>query len=272
MIGSTRSRTGYGSGARVHRDDAGRGTFRGIVASALRSAQPGEEEAAPSVVGVRHGHRGDADGHVWQDADRRAARAVDRRGRQDARMAERFAARLPAPHPGRRRLDRRGLSRRDQYPPRATRVERGVCRAGRQGRGQPRLAQDEERLGRLECALARRRADRAADPRRDVARVGSTEKRPRSRCSSRSACAPTARKCCSRSRAWAQSEAAWRAPLDDLIRRGLRTPELVVVDGAPGLEKALAALWPDMAVQRCTVHKHATSSPMPLSACTRKSR
>ena len=30
----------------------------------------------------------------------------------------------------------------------------------------------------------------------------------------------------------------------------------VVVDGAPGLEKALAALWPDMAVQRCTVHKH----------------
>ena len=58
--------------------------------------------------------RADADGHVWQDADRRAARAVDRRGRQDARMAERFAARLPAPHPGRRRLDRRGLSRRDQ--------------------------------------------------------------------------------------------------------------------------------------------------------------
>jgi hypothetical protein len=50
-----------------------------------------------------------------------------------------------------------------------------------------------------------------------------------------------------------ESEAAWRALLDDLIRRGLRTPELVVVDGAPGLEKALAALWPHMAVQRCTV-------------------
>ncbi len=53
-----------------------------------------------------------------------------------------------------------------------------------------------------------------------------------------------------------ESEAAWRALLDDLVGRGLRTPELVVVDGAPGLEKALAALWPDMAVQRCTVHKH----------------
>jgi transposase-like protein len=34
----------------------------------------------------------------------------------------------------------------------------------------------------------------------------------------------------------------------------LPRPELVVVDGAPGLEKALAALWPDMAIQRCTVH------------------
>ena len=52
-------------------------------------------------------------------------------------------------------------------------------------------------------------------------------------------------------------EAAWRGLLDDLVRRGLRTPELVVIEGAPGLEKAIvAALWPDMAVQRCTVHKH----------------
>ena len=53
-----------------------------------------------------------------------------------------------------------------------------------------------------------------------------------------------------------EGEAAWRALLDDLVRRGAPTPELVVVDGAPGLEKALAALWPNMAVQRCTVHKH----------------
>jgi transposase-like protein len=53
-----------------------------------------------------------------------------------------------------------------------------------------------------------------------------------------------------------ESEAAWRALLDDLVKRGLRTPEFVIVDGAPGLEKALAALWQDVAVQRCTVHKH----------------
>jgi putative transposase len=53
-----------------------------------------------------------------------------------------------------------------------------------------------------------------------------------------------------------ESEAAWRTLLDDLVKRGLRMPELVIVDGAPGLEKALAALWPDVLVQRCTVHKH----------------
>ena len=53
-----------------------------------------------------------------------------------------------------------------------------------------------------------------------------------------------------------ESEAAWRAMLDDLIARGLKTPEFVIVDGAPGLEKALAALWPDVPAQRCTVHKH----------------
>jgi putative transposase len=53
-----------------------------------------------------------------------------------------------------------------------------------------------------------------------------------------------------------ESEAAWRILLDDLVKRGLRTPELVIADGAPGLEKALAALWPAVLVQRCTVHKH----------------
>jgi transposase-like protein len=53
-----------------------------------------------------------------------------------------------------------------------------------------------------------------------------------------------------------ESEAAWRALLDDLVGRGLATPELLLVDGAPGLEKALAALWPAVPLQRCTVHKH----------------
>ena len=53
-----------------------------------------------------------------------------------------------------------------------------------------------------------------------------------------------------------ESEAAWRQILDDLSKRGLRQPELAIVDGAPGLEKALVALWGEaMPIQRCTVHK-----------------
>ena len=53
-----------------------------------------------------------------------------------------------------------------------------------------------------------------------------------------------------------ESRAAWRAFLDDLDARGLETPAFIIVDGAPGLEAALAELWPDVPVQRCTVHKH----------------
>jgi transposase-like protein len=53
-----------------------------------------------------------------------------------------------------------------------------------------------------------------------------------------------------------ESEAAWRGLLEDLVRRGLGTPDLVIVDGAAGLDQALAALWPNVPMQRCTVHKH----------------
>ncbi|MEB8514008.1 IS256 family transposase [Acidithiobacillus ferriphilus] len=53
-----------------------------------------------------------------------------------------------------------------------------------------------------------------------------------------------------------ESEAAWRAVLDDLIARGLRTPDLLLIDGGAGLERALVSLWPEVPTQRCTVHKH----------------
>jgi transposase-like protein len=53
-----------------------------------------------------------------------------------------------------------------------------------------------------------------------------------------------------------ESTEAWRAVLDDLIQRGLRRPEFLMVDGAPGLENAIAAVWDGVPVQRCTVHKH----------------
>src|SRR5580693_4252698 len=53
-----------------------------------------------------------------------------------------------------------------------------------------------------------------------------------------------------------ESAEAWRTVLDDLIKRGLRRPEFLIVDGAPGLNKAIAVVWDGVPVQRCTVHKH----------------
>jgi putative transposase len=40
-----------------------------------------------------------------------------------------------------------------------------------------------------------------------------------------------------------------------LIRRGLRSPLVVVADGAPGLVRAIGELWPDADRQRCSVHR-----------------
>jgi putative transposase len=53
-----------------------------------------------------------------------------------------------------------------------------------------------------------------------------------------------------------ESAEAWRSVLDDLVRRGLKRPQFLIVDGAPGLDKAIAAVWDGVPVQRCTVHKH----------------
>ena len=53
-----------------------------------------------------------------------------------------------------------------------------------------------------------------------------------------------------------ESTEAWRNVLDDLIKRGLQRPEFLIVDGASGLDKAIAAVWDGVPVQRCTVHKH----------------
>ena len=62
-----------------------------------------------------------------------------------------------------------------------------------------------------------------------------------------------------------ESAEAWRAVLDDLIRRGLRRPDFLIVDGGAGLACALAAVWSDVPVQRCTVH-YAELRIMPTSA------
>src|SRR2546428_2932253 len=49
-----------------------------------------------------------------------------------------------------------------------------------------------------------------------------------------------------------ESTEAWRAVLDDLVGRGLCRPQFLIVDGAAGLDKAIAAVWDGVPVQRCT--------------------
>jgi Transposase, Mutator family len=68
-----------------------------------------------------------------------------------------------------------------------------------------------------------------------------------------------------------ESEAAWRAVLDDLVARGLKTPQFLIIEGAAGLERALATLWPSVPTQRCTVHTIRTQFPgeLPGSIATR---
>lgn len=48
---------------------------------------------------------------------------------------------------------------------------------------------------------------------------------------------------------------AWKGFIDNLVGRGLTAPLLCVVDGNPGLRKAIELAWPKALVQRCVVHK-----------------
>ena len=47
------------------------------------------------------------------------------------------------------------------------------------------------------------------------------------------------------------SAEAWRTVLGDLIKCGLKRPEFLIVDGAPRLDKATAAAWDGVTLQRC---------------------
>ena len=172
-------------------------------------------------------------------------------------MEEPGAAGLSAPHAGRRRADRELVSRRHQYAAGAPRARGLVRRDGRQGHGEPGLAEGEERLGRLEHPLAGRepivrlildgtvvrvRLDRKATSISLLVVLGVRADGQKVLLAIKSM--------------GGESAEAWRTVLDDLIKRGLRRPEFLIVDGAPGLDKAIAAVWGGVPVQRCTVHKH----------------
>ena len=52
-----------------------------------------------------------------------------------------------------------------------------------------------------------------------------------------------------------ESADAWQSFVDGLVARGLRAPLLCIIDGNPGLRRAVTRGWPRPAVQRCCVHK-----------------
>jgi len=52
-----------------------------------------------------------------------------------------------------------------------------------------------------------------------------------------------------------ESAVCWEGFLEEMKRRGLRDPLLVVIDGASGLRKAVGEKLPQTLVQRCQVHK-----------------
>lgn len=52
-----------------------------------------------------------------------------------------------------------------------------------------------------------------------------------------------------------ESYSSWKGFLEDMIRRGLKDPLLVVIDGCPGLIRAVEELFPVSDIQRCTKHR-----------------
>ena len=52
-----------------------------------------------------------------------------------------------------------------------------------------------------------------------------------------------------------ESTEAWKGLVENLSARGLRAPRLAIIDGNPGLARALAETWPKTERQRCVVHK-----------------
>jgi transposase-like protein len=68
-----------------------------------------------------------------------------------------------------------------------------------------------------------------------------------------------------------ESAEAWRTVLDDLIQRGLRRPEFLIVDGAAGLDRAIAAVWDGVRSSAARSTSIGTFSRTRPSACTTRS-
>src|SRR5271156_5112183 len=219
-----------------------------------------------------------ADGDLWPGRDHRAEGQARYRGGQDNRVEEFGAARLPAANQASRFADCRRLSCRDQYA-RACRalsavfggaISKSLPREGG-GYGEPRVAQGERRLGRLECPPAARGADHPLDPGwHRGAGSGSTGRRPRSCSWSCWVSAKMARRVLMAVKNMGgETSEAWRAVLDDLVKRGLRETEFLIV-ACPG--EGRGRHWAGAGVgrplgRRADPTLHGPQAPQP--ACSR---
>ena len=140
---------------------------------------------AAGAVGHRHGRRSRSLTGTFGQIEIAVPRArLEAGGRHDYGVAQFGAARLSTPHTGRRRADCLDLSRRHQHTSGSPGARGAVRRGGRQGHGEPGVAEGEDRLGCLEQPIAGRPSQSCGSF--STARwcaCGSTAKRPRSRCS-----------------------------------------------------------------------------------------
>ena len=70
-----------------------------------------------------------------------------------------------------------------------------------------------------------------------------------------------------------ETGAAWGELVSDLAARGLPAPHLVISDGNRGLKQALTRCWPNVAHQRCVVHKQrnvVSAAPRHVQAAIRQ--
>src|SRR5882672_9257244 len=143
--------------------------IRGELDAALARPHYGRSKMAGNkaraeVTGHRHGSRTRSLTGTFGPIEIAVPRARLTRP-EGGTVEEPGAAGLSAAYACRRRADREQLSRRHQYQAGASGARGLVRRDGRQGHGEPDLAQGEERLGRLEQSLIGRGANRAPDPR-----------------------------------------------------------------------------------------------------------
>lgn len=69
-----------------------------------------------------------------------------------------------------------------------------------------------------------------------------------------------------------ESEAAWSEVIESLIARNVGRPELAIIDGNPGLEKALGTAWPKIDIRTSCRRELPFGSTSRPAACVLQSR